>query len=205
MFVPRILYPFLPYRSMIVPFLVLSAIVVACWLIFRIYRLRTRGQPVSFLREILLLVFVVYLAGLASATLTPNRSSRMRAAGTGGVELRPNLKSLTCSAASFPEGSSGRGFCVRNAQGNFFLFLPLGILIPLIWRRVRFWKGLQIAIAVSITIELLQYMSSSLGSYRAVDINDVILNVLGAGLGLALMSLLLWRPGSHRALAQDTA
>ena len=205
MFVPRILYPFLPYRSMIFPFLVLSAIVAVCWLIFRIYRLRTRGQPVSFMREILLLIFVVYLAGVASATLTPNRSSRMRAAGSGGIELRPKLSSLTCSSANFPEGSSGRGFCVRNAQGNFFLFFPLGILIPLVWRRVRFWKGLQIAIALSISIEIVQYISSSLGSYRAVDVNDVILNVFGAGLGLALMSLLLWRPGSRRPLAQDTA
>ena len=190
MFVPRILYPFLPYRSMIFPFLVLSGIVASCWLIFRLYRRRTRGQQVSFAREILLLIFVVYLAGLASATLTPNRSSRMRAAGTGGIELRPNLASLTCSPSYFPEGSSGRGFCVRNAQGNVALFFPLGILIPLVWRRVRFWKGLLIAIAVSISIELVQYMSSALGSYRAVDVNDVILNVFGALMGLALVSLL---------------
>lgn len=81
------------------------------------------------------------------------------------------------------------------------LFVPLGILIPLVWRRLRFWQGISIAIALSFSIELLQYLSSALGSYRAADVNDVILNVLGACLGLALVSLLRFRPGSRPALA----
>ncbi len=189
-------YQFLPYRSMFAPFLVASAIAVPCWLIFRLYRHRTRGLPLAFPREVLLLIAVVYLAGLASATLTPNRSSRLLADGRGGIDLRPDLASLTCSSPELPRGSTARGFCVRNARGNAALFFPLGILIPLIWRRLRFWTGIQIAIALSFSIELLQYVSSALGSYRAVDVNDLILNVFGANLGLAVVFLLRWRQGS---------
>ena len=70
------------------------------------------------------------------------------------------------------------------------LFFPLGILIPLVWRRRRFWKVILIAITVSCGIEIVQYFSSAWGSYRAADINDVILNVFGACLGLALVSVL---------------
>jgi glycopeptide antibiotics resistance protein len=196
----QLIYPFLPYRSLAFPILVLSLIVVPCWLAFRLYRHRTRGHPLSFPREILLLTFVLYLAGLAAVTLTPNRSSRLRAEGTGGIELQPNLASLTCSAAILPRGSTARGFCVRNARGNVLLFFPLGILMPLVWTHLRFWRGIQIAIALSFSIELVQYVSSAWGSYRSADVNDLILNVLGACLGLAFVSLLRLRQGTRPAM-----
>lgn len=190
-------YPLLVYRSMVFPFLVASAIAVPCWLVFRMYRLRAAGRTLSFRRELLLLTVVVYLAGLASATLTPNRSSRVRAKGSGGIDVHPNLTSLTCSTASVPAGSTARSFCVRNARGNVILFIPLGILLPLVFTHLRFWRGMQIAIALSVSIELLQYLSSTWGSYRAADVNDVILNVVGAFLGLVLMSLLRLRQRSR--------
>ena len=198
----HLIYPFLPYRSFAFPILVLSSIVVPCWLLFRLYRHRTGGRPGSFRREILLLVFVVYLSALAAATLTPNRSSRLVAEGTGGIELHPNLASLTCSAAFLPRGSTARAFCLHNARGNVMLFFPLGILLPLVWTHFRLWRGIQIAIALSFSIELLQYLSSAWGSYRSADVNDVILNVLGAGLGLALVSLLRLRPGTRSTVAR---
>jgi glycopeptide antibiotics resistance protein len=82
------------------------------------------------------------------------------------------------------------------------LFFPLGIFIPLVWTHLRFSRAVQIAIALSVSIELVQYVSSAWGSYRAADINDVILNLLGACLGLALVSLLRLRPGTRPALAR---
>ena len=88
-----------------------------------------------------------------------------------------------------------------NAKGNVLLFFPLGILIPLIWKRIRFSTGIQISIALSLTIELLQYVSRAWGSYRAVDINDVILNTLGACLGM-ILGFLLRSLGSSRSPRQ---
>ena len=196
--IPRFLFPFLPYRSFFFPFLVLSAIAVPCWLVFRLYRLRTPGHRLSFHREILLLIFVVYLSGLATATLLPNHNSHLAAGAAMGIDLHPNLASLTCSSASLPMGSTAQAFCVHNARGNVMLFFPLGILIPLVWRGLRFWSGLQIAIAVSCSIELVQYLSRAWIN-RNADVNDVVLNVLGASLGLALVFLLRLRQGTHRA------
>lgn len=195
--VPRILYPLLPYRSFLFPILVLSAIVVPCWLVFRLYRHRTRGQRLTLRREILLLAFVVYLSGLAAVTLVPNHGSRSRAEAPAETDLRPDLASLTCSSALLPSGSD-RGFCVRNARGNLMLFFPLGILIPLVWRHLRFWRGIQIAIAVSCSIELVQYVSRGRIN-RSADVNDIVLNVLGAGLGLALVFLLRALRGTRPA------
>ncbi|HKH90528.1 MAG TPA: VanZ family protein [Gemmatimonadaceae bacterium] len=196
----HLLYPFLPYRSLFLPFLVVSAITVPCWLIFRLYRARTTGHRLP--REIVLLTFVVYLSGLAAATLGPNRPSRVVAEAMVGVDLRPSLASLTCSDATLPRGSPARGFCVRNARGNLVLFLPLGMLLPLVWTRLRFRRGVQIAIAVSLSVELLQLLSRAWGSYRTADVNDVILNVAGASLGLALASLLRLRQSTRSAMAR---
>ena len=80
------------------------------------------------------------------------------------------------------------------------LFFPLGILLPLVWSRLRFRNGIAIAIALSVSIELLQYASRVLGSKRLADVNDVILNVLGACVGLVLVALLRWRPGRRPAV-----
>jgi glycopeptide antibiotics resistance protein len=195
----QLIYPFLPYRSFAFPILVVSLIVVPCWLVFRLYRHRTGGHPLSFHREILLLTFVVYLSGLAAATLIPNHNSRLAAEAAVGIDLHPNLASLTCSSAILPRGSTARAFCVRNARGNVMLFFPLGILIPLVWRRLRFWRGIQIAIALSSSIELVQYLSRA-WSNRSADVNDVVLNVLGASLGLVLVSLLRLRRGTGPAV-----
>ena len=199
--IPRFLFPLLPYRSFAFPFLVLSAITVPCWLVFRLHRLRTPGHRLSFQREILLLTFVVYLSGLASATLLPNHNSRMAAEAAVGIDLHPNLASLTCSSATLPTGSTARAFCLHNARGNVMLFFPLGILMPLVWRRLRFWSGVQIAIALSSSIELVQYVSRAWIN-RSADVNDVVLNVLGASLGLALVFLLRVRRSTRPAVAR---
>src|SRR5436190_11756693 len=96
----HLLYPFLPYRSFIVPILVLSSIVVPIWSFFRLYHLRTSGQRKSFRRELLLLIFVAYLSGVAAVTLLPNHSSRQVAETMVGIQLRPNMAALTCSSAT---------------------------------------------------------------------------------------------------------
>jgi glycopeptide antibiotics resistance protein len=197
--IPKFLFPILPYRSIAFPFLVVSAIAVPCWLVFRLYRLRTPGHRVSFHREILLLTVVVYLSGLVAATLIPNHGSRLVAETAAGIDLHPSLASLTCSSATLPRGSTAQAFCVRNARGNFVLFFPLGLLLPLVWRRLRFWRGMQIAIAVSCSIELVQYLSRA-WAHRTADVNDIILNVLGASLGLALVFLLRLRRGTPPAV-----
>jgi glycopeptide antibiotics resistance protein len=198
--IPKFLYPFLAYRSLLMPFLVVSAIAVPAWLIFRLYRLRTHGR-LTFHREILLLAFVVYLCGLAAVTLIPNQSPRLRAEAPVGINLDPNLASLTCLGPTLTAGSTARAFCVRNARGNVALFFPLGILIPLLWANIRFRRGIVIAIAVSLGIELVQYLSRT-WSYRAADINDVVLNVFGATLGLLLVMLLRLRRGARPAIAR---
>jgi glycopeptide antibiotics resistance protein len=186
----QLYYHLLVYRSIAFPFLVVSAIAVPCWIAFRLYRARKPGHVLSLSSEGLLLIVVIYLSGLTAATLLPNHNPRLLKTDTTRIELRPNRTTVTCARGAFPTNSTARAFCLYNARGNILLFFPLGILLPLVWRRLSFWKCMQIALALSISIEILQYVSRMWGSFRSADINDVILNLSGAFLGLLLVSLL---------------
>lgn len=78
---------------------------------------------------------------------------------------------------------------LRLIVGNVLAFVPLGILTPLLAPRRRSWLFvLAVGLIVSAAIELGQLgLSGLLGyTYRQSDVDDVILNVIGALLGYAL-------------------
>lgn len=65
---------------------------------------------------------------------------------------------------------------------NIVMFVPLGFLVPLIWKRMG--KASYIILtgfAFSLLIE-----TSQLLSYRGTDVDDLILNTLGAAVGFLL-------------------
>ena len=203
--VPRILYPLLRYRGAVEqlgpPFLIICAIAIPCWVVYRRRRLRASGHPRSRGREILLLIALVYFIGLATVTLAPTHASNARRAElrsepTAGIEFHPNMAALTCSA-NRATVSRNRGFCMDNAAGNVVLFIPLGVLLPLVFTRLRIWQGVLIAMALSCSIELTQYFTRAWGSNRSADVNDVILNTVGACVGLACVAVWRLRQGAR--------
>lgn len=73
-----------------------------------------------------------------------------------------------------------------NLLGNIILFVPLGLFPPLLWNGMRrLWKTALLAAGVMAAIELLQ-MLLLVGT---CDVDDLILNVLGAALGYGLFRL----------------
>jgi glycopeptide antibiotics resistance protein len=78
----------------------------------------------------------------------------------------------------------------KQILGNFVMLLPLGIYLPLIYKRLRkannFFVVLLICFIVSVGIELLQLATS----YRSTDVDDVILNTLGGGAGFLIYQLI---------------
>lgn len=72
---------------------------------------------------------------------------------------------------------------VWNVAGNAVMFLPSGIFLPLVYRRLdSFGKVLAAGAFLSLCIELLQLPFAS----RATDIDDVILNLLGIAAGYGI-------------------
>lgn len=81
---------------------------------------------------------------------------------------------------------------VRQIGGNIGLFLPLGAVLPMLVPKLRRFGALLVtALATTLIIEAVQYVATGVGLMdRAFDIDDLILNVLGAALGYGLWWLL---------------
>ncbi len=73
---------------------------------------------------------------------------------------------------------------LKNAVLNVALFVPLGFLLPLLWKRYTALKHtFRFGFFMSLSIELLQLLT-----FRATDINDLLTNLLGTVIGYALFA-----------------
>lgn len=151
-------------------------------------------------RQLLMVIFFVYLLAVIKITLFP--IPLVRIGFTPANNLIPfhtifrvvEMKSLSYDA--------------YNLGGNILLFVPLGFLLPVLFNRQdRFLKVLVLGLGTSFIIESSKFLISFvLGySYRDFDVDDLILNTLGALIGYALLRLLLrlrssrlWRPFQSR-------
>ena len=90
-------------------------------------------------------------------------------------------------------GNPESGFWIRQAVGNLLFLLPLGLLGPIALPGLdRWWRVLLAAAALSLAIEIAQLWIPD----RAFDVDDLLLNVLGATLGYALFFVVL-RGATH--------
>ena len=79
-----------------------------------------------------------------------------------------------------------------TALANILLLLPLGIYLPLLLRRKGFKYVLILGLLTTISIELAQFIISSIigVTYRTFDVNDIILNTLGFIIGYLIFKLI---------------
>ena len=85
---------------------------------------------------------------------------------------------------------------VTNIGGNVLLFVPIGFLLPALFERLRrVWSLAWRAAVLSAVIEILQIPTQ----VRSTDVDDVILNVIGALVGLAVFRA-VWALAGRRGL-----
>lgn len=149
-------------------------------------------------REFLLSVFVGFIAVLFLFMFTPNAyianhginltsenfdfvgnfKDRINS-GSWGVNIYPfkTIKSYIKYSGIF--------HTFINVIGNMIVFMPLTFLLAIIYKKLEcFYKLFIISLASSLFIEAVQFFVG-----RAVDIDDVILNVTGGMLGYLLFRL----------------
>ena len=80
-------------------------------------------------------------------------------------------------------------FSTSNIMGmvlNMVMFAPLGFLLPAYFERYRHWgRTLAAGFLTSLTVELIQ-----LFTFRATDVDDLIMNTLGTVVGFLLAKLI---------------
>lgn len=165
--------------------------VLLVWLCFtpcRRKRLAAAGLSSGPAREVTLALFGMFCGGMAVITLLPRWvvSSFIDVANgyrwnAGGYPF------FTWGSANFQLFRTFRAdnWSVYNLLGNVVMFLPFGFFPALLWRRYTWWKALLTGFAVTACIECCQLCVG-----RAFDVDDLLLNTLGAMLGYGLWLLL---------------
>ena len=101
----------------------------------------------------LLIVIKLILEGLDTANFTPFKTIRMY------IDYAYMLNSF------------------ENLVGNILVFVPFGFLLPYVWKKAgSFWVMLLNAVIFVLGIEVFQLFSA----FGAFDVDDIILNCLGA-------------------------
>jgi glycopeptide antibiotics resistance protein len=92
----------------------------------------------------------------------------------------PDMPRSYFNLVPFRSFSSVRPRTLSEIAGNVALFVPLGMLLPFLSRRWSLPRVVILAVVLSTLFEVSQYV---LNRGRLADIDDVMLNVLGAALG----------------------
>jgi glycopeptide antibiotics resistance protein len=131
--------------------------------------------------------YVLFVTGMV---LLPMGAQTGLGVGNGYLLADPGLWLNVVPLQTIGEllGRTSSNEAVRQIGGNLGLLVPLGFLLPALSPRLRRWRAFAVsAVSIAVGIEALQFLGRASGLVaRSVDIDDVILNALGALLGFLL-------------------
>ncbi len=142
------------------PMLTLFAVIM---IVLKMTRVFINNEKFIFYKEFYNLVFIVYVLLLYYLLLSTENAS-------SGLNLIP-FKEMT-------RYSIGTRAFFFNVIGNIVLFIPFGYFVSDYLKAKKIHHILIVSILISLTAELIQFKIG-----RAFDVDDIILNVLGAIMG----------------------
>lgn len=135
---------------------VIPVLIILCYIILKQH---------NFNQFIAILVFALYSVAVFSVAGIPT-------AGTFKINFSFNLIPLADIVNSPFE-------YIKNTILNIILFIPIGFLVPVIWKNYRSVKTMFfMGLALSASIEILQIFT-----FRLTDIDDLITNTSGSVIG----------------------
>ncbi len=150
--------------------------VLASWLPLVAFQalllLFTRKAKRNWTHQVGLLIFTLALVCMMQLTGISFSSLSQRNFDWDKVNLTPFrvIKSM------LEHGNSGVGR--MNVFGNILLFVPIGMLLPILWDCNGFFRTVFVGACISLGIEVLQMYLP-----RTPDVDDLILNTAGTMLG----------------------
>ena len=169
-----------------IPFLFLEFAFTAIWIITRI-TVWIKKKHIDWKREALLLLIYINMAVIFRFTFFP--MSKVDG------HIQPLIFDI---ATAFPfrvnliplvnlfDYDSKRDLML-NVIGNVAMFIPSGIVLPIVYKRLdTFGKVILAGAGISLCIEILQLPFS----VRATDIDDLILNTIGVIIGYGIYALI---------------
>ena len=144
-------------------------IIIAFIILFITKLIINKGKLINKKRELIIITFFSYVIGVLSQALKLGNKE------TSFINLVP-FKIIIRDIKSLINGDYL--IFLINIVGNILLFIPIGILVPMLWK-IKDRYVILIGFLISLSIEITQLY---LG--RVTDIDDLILNTSGVIIGL---------------------
>lgn len=139
-------------------------------------------QSKKFIKGIVVLIFLIYMCSLIYFLFFSERYGRTEAADYYRYNLQPFKEIIRYWRY---RDVIGYEMVIINLVGNVGVFIPFGLLLPIIYKPLKKWYALlPVGMMFSIVIECIQLVTR----VGTLDIDDVILNVTGIMLGLVLLN-----------------
>lgn len=173
------------YILNMLPYMLISLPIIIVVRVIAVSVFKKKGIKTSQWHEIGLVLFAIFLVGLASQTIIPKIEF-----GVGGLNIvNHNLESKINLMPGQVFVDTWRecvingywNYLIINFIGNICMFVPIGFCIPLLWNGMLFWKTTLIGLGTSLFIELCQ-----IPQVRGSDVDDLWLNTLGVVIGYVL-------------------
>lgn len=187
------------FDRFIKPVLVIIAVSMFAWILFwSIANISKEkyGKKLSYKAELILFLFYIYVISVMTLTIIPLPFSRFNFfTKEAGVNLIPVINTVNDLRETLSRNENiSTEHTFQNLFGNIILFIPLGIFLPFLSYRYRSLINVVVfAFISSASIETIQFIERQFEIYRFVDIDDVILNTLGAILGFVIIHNLFLR------------
>ena len=165
----------------IVPFWKIELLFALAWILFRVIAAVVK-RKFDIKRELLMLLMYVNLAVLIRLIYFPldmltDLLIRYRFFEMPKINLVPFVHLLEYNYA-------GNAFI--NVAGNVLMFVPTGIIVPILYKKFdSFPMTVMAGFLLSLAIELSQLFTPD----RVTDVDDLIMNTLGAAIGFGIYYL----------------
>lgn len=113
-----------------------------------------------------------------------------------------NFKPFSLISRQFQNMMDGQIGAVKQFLGNIILFIPAGLIPPILFPKMRRYYGALIpGLLWSLFIELSQLILHLLNmGNRSFDMDDIILNVLGAFIGFIIYKIAYMKSNKNKKL-----
>lgn len=168
-----------------IPFLLTEAVFTAVWLLLRL-AVWVKNRQIDWKREAVLLLMYINLAVMIRFTFFPMAllNGKVQPLLFDPETMLPFRLNLVPFVHLLDYDS--RRDLLLNVLGNFCMFIPSGIVLPVVYKKLNgFWKVVGAGALISLGFELLQLPFSE----RASDVDDLLLNIAGVIVGYAIYSL----------------
>jgi|LGOV01.1.fsa_nt_gb glycopeptide antibiotics resistance protein len=170
---------------------------IPLYIIVRVLRIKVSKQNAKWLTEITFLMFFCYLLILVGVTVFPMMIDKMYVP-FGLARIKANMVPVIgiIDEIKLLNGNQLEGlyFILKTIGPSLILLLPFGLFFPILFNdKKELYYRFYIGLVLTLMLEFTQFIQTAYGYNisRVLDINDIILNVIGFIIGYTISQKLI--------------